>query len=220
MKLYIGNYVNFLGPYQIAEKLLFWIPKYDENYNKSDTVHNFGKWLSVDKHGNDSALTKLCSWYHSKEKRKVKIRIDPYDSWSAHNTASLILLPLFKQLKETNHSFGFIEDEDVPEALRSTMAPPKENEYVWDALASDRYSWVMDEILFALEADNSDWEDQFVHEHAELDFDDRPEDAGKTTVPLRWKNEGKYDWAGRAAYQKRIDNGFRLMGKYWQTLWS
>jgi hypothetical protein len=220
MFIKIGPYKNWLGPYQIAAKLLFWIPEYDENYHKSDTVHNFGEWLANDKNGNDSWLAKICAWYHSKEKRKIKIRIDPYDSWNAHNTASLILLPLFKKLSEDKHGSGFIDDEDVPESLRSTSAPPKVHEYDTDDFLHDRYEWVLKEILFALEADNSDWEDQFTHEHAEIDLDKYPEDEGKTCIPVRWKKEGKYDWEGKRIYQERIDNGFRLMGKYWQTFWT
>jgi len=31
MKINIGPYINYLGPYQIAEKLLFWMDKADRN---------------------------------------------------------------------------------------------------------------------------------------------------------------------------------------------
>ena len=42
MKVFIGDYVNFFGPYQIAEKILFWKDKYED-----DIVHDFGKWLAT-----------------------------------------------------------------------------------------------------------------------------------------------------------------------------
>jgi hypothetical protein len=29
-----------------------------------------------------------------------------------------------------------------------------------------------------------------------------------------------YDWEGRKAYEARIQNGFRLFGKYYQNLWD
>ena len=32
--------------------------------------------------------------------------------------------------------------------------------------------------------------------------------------------ERKYDFEGRKEYQKRISNGFRLFGKYYQALWD
>ena len=41
MKVKIGPYKDFFGPYQIAEKILFWKNKYED-----DSVHNLGVWLS------------------------------------------------------------------------------------------------------------------------------------------------------------------------------
>ena len=64
------------------------------------------------------------------EVRKVEIEIHKYDSWNADHTLALIALPLIKQLKETKHGSALVDDEDVPEDIRSTSAAPKENE--WD----------------------------------------------------------------------------------------
>lgn len=222
MRVHIGPYIDWIGPYQISQKILFWIPEYDKDGHNNKTVFEFGTWLATNKDGKDSYLMKVCNWIHSKNKRKVKIKIDKYDHWNAHNTASMVLLPLIKELQKHKQGSGFIDDEDVPDNLKSTSAPPKENEYDTDELFSDRYDWVLSEIIFALESDqpDNDWESQFTHEQAEIDFTDYPEDEGKTFIPLRWKTEGKYDWEGRKTYQARIDNGFRLMGKYWQTFWD
>ncbi len=41
-------------------------------------------------------------------------------------TLSHIVVPMLKQLKETKHGAPFVDDEDVPEELKSTSAPPKE----------------------------------------------------------------------------------------------
>lgn len=49
MKVYIGPYKNWVGPYQIAEALCFWVKPVKDEYNfksKPDWVHNFGTWLS------------------------------------------------------------------------------------------------------------------------------------------------------------------------------
>jgi hypothetical protein len=38
---------------------------------------------------------------------------------------------------------------------------------------------------------------------------------------IRGPNDTKvYDWEGRKAYEARIQNGFRLFGKYYQNLWD
>ena len=84
-----------------------------------------------------------------------------------------------------------------------------------------RYEWVLNEIIWAFEQLNDDnWEDQYWKTKPEIDFDEYPEDEGKTSKPLRWKVEGVCDWVGRQKHQDRIDNGLRLFGKYFQTLWD
>jgi hypothetical protein len=63
MKIYIGPYTNWVGPYQIAEMLCFWAKKVPDECGfprKPDWVHDFGTWLAEDRNGNDSWLTKLC----------------------------------------------------------------------------------------------------------------------------------------------------------------
>lgn len=34
------------------------------------------------------------------------------------------------------------------------------------------------------------------------------------------KHTRVYDWKGRKKYEERIANGFRLFGKYYQSLWD
>ena len=78
MKIHIGPYKEWLGPYQIAEKILFFIPKQRDESGfprTADVVHNFGKWLSEDKNGKDSWLTNFLVWLDKKRNRKVKIQI-------------------------------------------------------------------------------------------------------------------------------------------------
>jgi len=49
MKVYIGPYKNWFGPYQLAETLCFWAKKEKDEYGferTPDWVHNFGEWLA------------------------------------------------------------------------------------------------------------------------------------------------------------------------------
>lgn len=41
MYVKIGKYPEWIGPYQIAEKLLFWLDKYEDR-----RVHKFGEFLA------------------------------------------------------------------------------------------------------------------------------------------------------------------------------
>jgi len=121
MKVKIGKYTNWVGPYQIADALCFWATKVKDETDivprKPDWVHEFGRWLSEDKQGNDSLLTKVCQWVESKKKRTIKVHIDRWDTWGMDHTLAHIILPMLKQLKASKHGAPNVDDEDVPEHL-------------------------------------------------------------------------------------------------------
>lgn len=235
MKVHIGPYTNWIGPYQIADMIFFWVEKYPEDetvFERWDyKLHDkFGDWLAggTDK---DSCMMKLCEWIHSKKKRKMDIHIDNYDVWSMDSTLSPIILPMLKKLKEVKQGSGYIDLEDVPEHLRYTSYEDWDDNKAFDFYteAKDkiecdihtRYEWVLDEMIWAFEQLCDDnWEEQYWKTKPEIDFTKYEEDEGKNVKPLRWKVEGQCDWDGRMAHQKRIDNGLRLFGKYYQTLWD
>lgn len=216
MKVVIGPYKNWIGPYQIANALCFWAkPVKDECGfdSKPDWVHDFGTWLSEDKHGNDSWLLKLCQWVESKRQRQVYVRIDKYDTWSMDHTLAYIVLPMLKQLKATKHGAPSVDDEDVPEPLRSTAPGARdrcEEDWDHDEHFFDRWDYVLDEMIWAFEqqADNSD--DQF-YDHGEKVAGESLEDSIRKM---------KVDQEGLQAWQKRKSNGYRLFGKYYEALWD
>lgn len=230
MKVYIGPYRKWWGPYQIAELLCFWAKDVEDEYgikSKPDWVHDFGSWLA------DTWLMDACQWIEDRKKRKVKIRIDRYDTWSMDHTLSLIILPMLKQLKATKHGSPFVADEDVPEHLRSTSAKPLTEEELncggTDEFWHDRWDYVMDEMIWAFETSLDDsWEDQFYS--GEHDIIDVPVDENGNEVPAdeakffemkKGPNDTfKIDMEARQVFSDRIANGHRLMGKYWQGLWD
>jgi hypothetical protein len=227
MKVFIGPYKNWLGPYQIAEALCFWVPNQKDEFGfpqKPDWVHDFGTWLSGGEE-KDSLLMKLCTWIESKRKRTIKVRIDNYDVWSADHTLAYIILPMLKKMKENKQGAPFVDDEDVPEGLRSTDAPPKENEYDTDANHFKRWDWVLDEMIQAFECHvDESWEDQYrsgvhdmVWEVSATDENGKPKLYQMKDGP---KNTYKCDYEALEKHQKRNQNGFRLFGKYYQNLWN
>jgi len=241
MKIHIGKYKNWVGPYQIAEKLMFWVPKERDEYGFPHTakkVHDFGTWLAEDRHGNDSWLTKVCQWFESKKKRKIKIQIDPWDTWSMDNSLSMIILPMLKQLKATKHGSPHVDDTDVPEYLHSTVAPA-ETEYDIDGKHHARWDWVLDEIIWAFEQLNDDDNDaQFHSGNREtlmmpVDRDGNqlgePRPFGKSDDSIKAEfyqvvdgpnNTHVYDYEGHKKHTDRIQNGLILFGKYYRNLWD
>lgn len=230
MKVHIGPYVNWVGPYQIADKIFFWVEKYPDDetlYKRWDyKLHDkFGTWLA------DTWVASFCEWVHKFKKQKQYVKIDYYDHWSCDSTLTPIILPLLKSLKEHKQGSGFIDMEDVPESMRFTETEEWDAQTTFefydkceDKMKCDvhtRYEWALDEMIWAFEQLNSgDWEDQYWKTRPEIDFTEHEEDKGKTLKPVRWKVEGVCDWEGRKKHQARIDNGLRLFGKYFQTLWD
>ena len=228
MKVVIGKYTTWIGPYQIAEKLCFWAkPELDEigMKRKPGWVHEFGRWLGENKDGSDSWLTKVCQWVESKKKRQVYVRIDKYDTWGMDHTLAQIILPMLIQLKATKHGAPNTDDVDVPKHLWSTNAEPKEDEHSPDSNHFLRWDYILDEMIFAFESKrDGTWQDKY--SSGDIDWTSEPcewDENGKAkmfTMGHGPKHTYKCDYEGMAVEQARISNGFRLFGKYYENLWD
>ena len=149
------------------------------------------------------------------EERKVEIEIHKYDSWNADLFLALIALPLLKQVKEQKQGAPHVDDEDVPEELKSTSAPPKENDYDIDDLHFARWDYVLDCILWSLEqhVNYDPEEDKFFKFNEAVE----PESG---LEKLLGKGKCEIDKEGLEAYHARKQKGFVLFGKYLRNLWS
>jgi len=220
MKVKIGPYTSWLGPYQLAEKLMFWVPKEPDEIGiprTADRVHDFGERLSK-----VNWLNNCLNLIESKKKRKIEIHIDNYDTWSMDSTLAYIILPMLKQLKATKHGSPFVDDKDVPKELRSTSAPPKKNEYDTDDNHFKRWDWVLDEMIWAFEQKNSEWEEQYYSGEIDRVYEEVNEIDGEKFYEMK---EGpnhtfKVDHKGYKKHHDRMKNGFRLFGKYYEGLWD
>ncbi len=175
-------------------------------------------------------ISKAIQWVWDKVDRKVEyVKIDYWDTWSMDHTLSYIILPMLKQLQATKHGSCLVDDEDVPDELKSTSAPPKENEWDTDDNVHKRWDWVLNEMIFAFEHKVDDsWEEAY--RKGNIDMTWIPVDAKGNEVP---KGEHKYyqmghgpnhtyecDYEGMKKVQERMKNGFRLFGKYYEGLWD
>lgn len=217
MRVYIGPYVDR------------WISKVHDRY--MDRKYKGGLWpryaeesgAPVDEKAVE-ALEDTLQWiynhtinlYLDHKERKIKVKIDNFDTWSMDHTLSFIVVPMLKQLKDTKHGAPFVDDEDVPEHLRSTSAPPKENEWDTDEHHFARWDWVLDEMLWAFEQKmRDDWEgDYYKFEDCEPNKESKSF-SEKYGYKLVWE-----DPEGRRKHQERMTNGFRLFGKYYECLWN
>ena len=202
MKVYLSKYrYHWISPYTVLEKVFFWREiDYDE-----PIIDKWSDRLTPICQG----IQKVLDFFHPKINY---VKIDRWDTWSMDYSLSFIVVPMLKQLKETKHGAPFVDDEDVPEELKSTSAPPKENDYDTDENHFKRWDWALNEMIWAFEQNLDTNSEEKFFDHAE--WDEKEKDFGKNLHKI------KIDQPGLKAHQDRKANGFRLFGKYYQGLWD
>lgn len=225
MKANIGKYTRDFGPQELAKVILFWMPNEHDEFGfkvHNEKVRKLGEWLAygevteepevgevvdVERDRNPTWLYRLLMWINDKRQRKIDIHIDPWDTWNMDDTLSLIILPMLKQLKNQKQGSPHVDDEDLPEELRS-------------ATINEKWQYVLDEMIFSfnVKVNDTEWEKRFFSGNHDLKF----EKMENGTFRLIEGNSHTLDvdWEGRNRYQERIDNGFRLFGKYFEHLWT
>jgi hypothetical protein len=250
MKVKMGKYPDWFGPYQLAELLCFWVKEVPDEYgikSKPHWVHQFGEWLahgsiepdpkvgeitSWDRERKMTLLYKLLSWIHSKQKRTIKVQIDSYDTWNMDSTLAYIVLPMLKQLKENSHGSGNVDLEDVPVELRGTSHEEWDSQKTLEFYNDNdeqmtktdvhtRWTWVLDEMIFAFETKAGSLQEWESKFHTGVsDIQWKRLENGNSEMIRGPNDTSVYDHEGRQAYQARISNGFRLFGKYYEALWD
>jgi hypothetical protein len=132
----------------------------------------------------------LYSWFGYSPQQSVKVKIDKWDTWSMDHTLAHVIHPMLVQLKATTHGY-----------------PGGLTEKKWDS--------IMDEMIWAFEQKLRDnWEGDY-YEYREMGPEESKDPDSLFGLKLVWE-----DPEGRAAHQKRMTNGFKLFGKYYENLWD
>ena len=140
-----------------------------------------------------------------REDQKIKIRIDNYDVWGMDDTLALIVTPMLKLLKKQKHGSPYVDNADVPEHLQHPVTDDPDH----DSTIHKRWEWVLDEMIWAFEqkARPGGWEGDY------YDFEDDPNSMFGTRIT-------RNDREGQQKHQARMNNGFRLFGRYYEALWD
>jgi hypothetical protein len=159
--------------------------------------------------------------YFNQIEQKISVKMEPHDTYSADTMLAHVILPTLIQLKCKKQGSPFVDDEDVPEEIRSTADTSEREEYDTDKFFHERWEYVINEMIFAFNTkagDNVDWEDEFISGEHDIIWVDT--ENGMKQMTHGPNNTYKYDKEAADVVANRIQNGFRLFGKYYQNLWS
>lgn len=210
MKVHIDKYKDFFGPYKAVE---------------------FLKYFGVSDEMQDRIADKLpMAPFHWIDKirgpRKTKVHIDRWDTWSMDHTLALIIHPMLIQLKNTKQGSPHVDDEDVPEHLRSSAATPLTQDQIErgeiDALHHERWNYVLDEMIYAFACEiDENWEDQFHSGEIDHVWVETEENGQKMwELQVGPNHTHVFDHEAQTEAMNRRANGRMLFAKYYHALWD
>lgn len=216
MKVYINRYRDhWISPYTILDYVFFWTDwsrcSRNKNVLHDEEVVEPPAWVEHWATRLEPVSRALQCVLNRIHPRVEYVQIDPWDTWSMDSTLSYIILPMLRQLQATKHGAPLVDDEDVPDELKSTAAPARENEWDTDENHFKRWDWVLEEMIWAFK--------QKVTDGAEDQFFDHSVSNGKNPWDTDYVGPA-FDREGYDAWQARKANGFRLFGKYYEALWD
>jgi hypothetical protein len=123
------------------------------------------------------------------------------------STLAFIILPMLEKIKEDKQGTPFIDDEDVPINIRNG-----------DDYSEEKWLYILEEMIFAFKSKNTPWIEKFYSGNCEFVL---KEIMSGNFELVKWPSDTfKIDFEGKKKYQDRISNGFRLFGKYYESLWT
>lgn len=238
MKVYINGYKDhWISPVTIVDYLFFWT-----DWSKCSRSKKFirnEEWIDSPEWADKLAdkltpISKAIQYVWDKIDRKIDyVKIDRYDTWSMDHTLAYIILPMLKQLRDTKHGSPMVDDEDVPERLRTVkkLKPKRKKDDVRDtmqvhavdmdddSLIHKKWDWVINEMIFAFECKVNDNDEDKFWDHSAYDLSKKGTSEWLDDMS-KGESKTKVDWDGLKAHQARKANGFRLLGKYYEGLWD
>jgi hypothetical protein len=212
MKVYIGNYNSFIS---ISELLLK---------------------LNIPESLVDKIVDYIPSFVYrllEPRDRVVNVQISNSDTWSLDATLAEVIAPALVLFKKNCHGYPDVDLEDVPLYLQ---CKPLYRRY-WtyykgqlhirefkvlqepiEDIGFKRWMYILDEMIYAFKSKLYDWEDKY--HSGELISEFIPLENGYTEWKESPKSTHKFDREGWLKESERIQNGFRLFGKYYNSLWN
>jgi len=227
MKIDIGPYKSDIIPVYSWERRYESLRSPDKFFLAQDEYTWYDKLVlgALDKLSN---LVRPLNQWSNGRKRKINVRVDDYDVWSADHTLGIIIHPVLVKLKELKHGYPYVDENDIPEELRSVSSDGDKNEEEIDYLAEARWNWILDEMIWAFgQHGMEDDTVQYYHNRDQLDIIFNPLEDGKPAGTLGFTHQKDptkppyfRDVEGLKKHDERKENGRRLFAKYYDNLWD
>ena len=137
----------------------------------------------------------------------ISVKIDEWDTFNMDVTLAHIIHPMLVQLRKS-------ETKGVPVLLEDILDAPiqyKTDEECWD--------WILGEMIFAFKSKLYDWEAEFTTGKWDMQMSDIDK-PGKVEMTEGPEHTYQVDKEGMQKYRDRVENGYRLFGKYYDHLWE
>ncbi|AHX01113.1 hypothetical protein M316_0048 [Nitrincola phage 1M3-16] len=228
MKVKIGKYpsrltCNIFSNYMDEKYSYRWPAKKDWGWKE--------RWLEKLEDSIQCVYNKLNRLIFDRREQKIEVRIDDWDTWSMDTTLAHIILPMLLQLKEQKHGAPNVDCNDVPDYLKTTQEEIAA--YNRDGTTDDRFferwDYVLDCMIFSFQSILDDsWKDLLQEGTPDIKFIamDRQGEVCSEDEALVYRMEKtdkdtyKVDYEGMKEYEERIQEGLRLFGKYYRSLWT
>jgi hypothetical protein len=143
------------------------------------------------------------------EPTKDQIVVSKTDLWNVDYTLARIIHPVLCAYQKEIKGAPSVDDEDVPEHIRSSSAKPKENSWDLDEFFFQRWEFVVSEMIWGMaQVSHFESEEQFYSENKDTEC------QGNLASMM------KIDYEGLEKHNERIENSLRLFGKYFRCLWT
>lgn len=206
MRVKIGDYTTWFGPYHLAEAICFWAPKAKDEFEREDFpewVDKFGDWIAK------TPIANFLQWIYDVKERKIKVKVDEWDLYSADHTLALVILPVLKEYRKSKR-YGIPMNLDI-----SYIPLDDEGE---EKMMQD-WNNILDKMIWSFE--------QIINSEANLDdfWIEKPdfdncEKCSDFIDKINSGSGGRYDYEARKAYDDKIQEGLDLFGKHFRSLWD
>lgn len=156
-----------------------------------------------------------------RKNRRIDVRIDKHDTWSMDSTLAYIILPMLKQLRETQHGSAMMPafEQTSTNSLQYCFPFYEEGDNAAWEEGHKQWEEVLDKMIWSFEQINTEWEHQFESGVSDIYFEKVP---GTTHSVMKYgpNHTFVYDYDGATKHRERIQEGLELFGKYYMNLWD